>query len=48
MSQRKLQQDIDKLLKKVKEGIEDFDDIYEKFQSTDPSILRIEKNWNLT
>ncbi|CAI4983502.1 BBT_HP_G0172460.mRNA.1.CDS.1 [Saccharomyces cerevisiae] len=37
MSQRKLQQDIDKLLKKVKEGIEDFDDIYEKFQSTDPS-----------
>ncbi|KOG96369.1 proteinral negative regulator of transcription subunit 5 [Saccharomyces pastorianus] len=37
MSQRKLQQDIDKLLKKVKEGVEDFDDIYEKFQSTDPS-----------
>ncbi|EDO15611.1 hypothetical protein Kpol_1006p7 [Vanderwaltozyma polyspora DSM 70294] len=37
MSQRKLQQDIDKLLKKVKEGLEDYDEIYEKFQSSDPS-----------
>lgn len=37
MSQRKLQQDIDKLLKKVKEGLEDFDLIYDKFQTTDPS-----------
>lgn len=36
MSQRKLQQDIDKLLKKVKEGLVDFEDVYEKFQSTDP------------
>ncbi|SCU97361.1 LAFA_0G11100g1_1 [Lachancea sp. 'fantastica'] len=37
MSQRKLQQDIDKLLKKVKEGLQDFEDVYDKFQSTDPS-----------
>ncbi|CCD22663.1 CCR4-NOT core subunit NOT5 NDAI_0A05080 [Naumovozyma dairenensis CBS 421] len=37
MSQRKLQQDIDKLLKKVREGLEDFEIIYEKFQSTEPS-----------
>ena len=37
MSQRKLQQDIDKLLKKVKEGLEDYDDIYDKFQTSDPS-----------
>ncbi|GCE99156.1 proteinral negative regulator of transcription subunit 5 [Zygosaccharomyces mellis] len=36
MSQRKLQQDIDKLLKKVKEGFMDFEDVYDKFQSTDP------------
>lgn len=36
MSQRKLQQDIDKLLKKVKEGLIEFEDAYEKFQSTDP------------
>lgn len=36
MSQRKLQQDIDKLLKKVKEGLVDFEDVYEKFQSTNP------------
>lgn len=35
MSQRKLQQDIDKLLKKVKEGLEEYEKIYEKFQSTD-------------
>lgn len=34
MSQRKLQQDIDKLLKKVKEGLLDFETVYEKFQST--------------
>ena len=37
MSQRKLQQDIDKLLKKVREGLEDFEVIYEKFQDTEPS-----------
>ncbi|CEP61582.1 CCR4-NOT core subunit NOT5 LALA0_S03e06106g [Lachancea lanzarotensis] len=37
MSQRKLQQDIDKLLKKVKEGLQDFEDVYDKFQSTDAS-----------
>ncbi|AQZ10509.1 NOT5 (YPR072W) [Zygosaccharomyces parabailii] len=36
MSQRKLQQDIDKLLKKVKEGFVEFEEIYDKFQSTDP------------
>ncbi|GAV53419.1 hypothetical protein ZYGR_0AI07030 [Zygosaccharomyces rouxii] len=36
MSQRKLQQDIDKLLKKVKEGFMDFEEVYDKFQSTDP------------
>lgn len=36
MSQKKLNQDIDKLLKKVKEGLEEFDIIYDKFQSTDP------------
>lgn len=36
MSQRKLQQDIDKLLKKVKEGLIEFEDVYDKFQSTDP------------
>lgn len=37
MSQRKLQQEIDKLLKKVKEGLEEFDGIYEKFQQTESS-----------
>ncbi|SCU82268.1 LADA_0C04126g1_1 [Lachancea dasiensis] len=37
MSQRKLQQDIDKLLKKVKEGLQDFEDVYDKFQNTDAS-----------
>ncbi|SCU90042.1 LAME_0E06788g1_1 [Lachancea meyersii CBS 8951] len=37
MSQRKLQQDIEKLLKKVKEGLQDFEDVYDKFQSTDAS-----------
>ncbi|SCW01286.1 LAFE_0D09230g1_1 [Lachancea fermentati] len=37
MSQRKLQQEIDKLLKKVKEGLQDFEDVYEKFQNTDAS-----------
>ncbi|CCF59496.1 hypothetical protein KAFR_0H00860 [Kazachstania africana CBS 2517] len=37
MSQRKLQQDIDKLLKKVKEGLETFDEVYEKFESSDPT-----------
>ncbi|QLL31345.1 hypothetical protein HG536_0B02080 [Torulaspora globosa] len=36
MSQRKLQQDIDKLLKKVKEGLIEFEEVYDKFQSTDP------------
>lgn len=36
MSQKKLNQDIDKLLKKVKEGLEEFDIIYDKFQNTDP------------
>lgn len=35
MSQKKLQQDIDKLLKKVKEGLEEFDVIHEKFEATD-------------
>lgn len=35
MSQRKLQQEVDKLLKKVKEGLEEYEDIYEKFQNTD-------------
>ena len=29
MSQKKLNQDIDKLLKKVKEGLEEFDIIYD-------------------
>ncbi|CUS21983.1 LAQU0S04e05490g1_1 [Lachancea quebecensis] len=37
MSQRKLQQDIEKLLKKVKEGLQDFEDVYDKFQNTDAS-----------
>ncbi|SMN20377.1 similar to Saccharomyces cerevisiae YPR072W NOT5 Subunit of the CCR4-NOT complex [Maudiozyma saulgeensis] len=36
MSQKKLNQEIDKLLKKVKEGLEEFDIIYDKFQITDP------------
>lgn len=36
MSQKKLQQDIDKLLKKVKEGLEEFDVIHDKFEATDP------------
>ena len=35
MSQRKLQQEIDKVLKKVKDGIQEFDLIYDKFESTD-------------
>lgn len=35
MSQRKLQQDIDKVLKKVKDGVQEFNLIYEKFESTD-------------
>lgn len=39
MSQRKLQQEIDKLLKKVKEGLEEFDSIYEKFQGTESSNI---------
>lgn len=37
MSQRKLQQEIDKLLKKVKEGLFEFESIYDKFQATDSS-----------
>ncbi|CAB4253075.1 similar to Saccharomyces cerevisiae YPR072W NOT5 Subunit of the CCR4-NOT complex [Maudiozyma barnettii] len=36
MSQKKLNQEIDKLLKKVKEGLEEFDIIHDKFQITDP------------
>lgn len=35
MSQRKLQQEVDKVLKKVKEGLEEYEDIYEKFQNTE-------------
>lgn len=35
MSQRKLQQDIDKVLKKVKDGVQEFDSIYNKFESID-------------
>ncbi|CAL9727614.1 general negative regulator of transcription subunit 5 [Monosporozyma unispora] len=35
MSQRKLQQDIDKVLKKVKDGVSEFNTIYEKFESID-------------
>ncbi|CAL9736614.1 general negative regulator of transcription subunit 5 [Monosporozyma servazzii] len=37
MSQRKLQQDIDKVLKKVKDGVQEFDSIYEIFESIDSS-----------
>lgn len=37
MSQRKLQQDIDKVLKKVKDGVQEFDLIYNKFESIDPN-----------
>lgn len=37
MSQKKLQQDIDKLLKKVREGLDEFETIHDKFQITDPS-----------
>ncbi|OBA26326.1 Not3-domain-containing protein [Hanseniaspora valbyensis NRRL Y-1626] len=36
-SQRKLYQEIDKSLKKVREGIQDFDQIYIIFEQTDPS-----------
>ncbi|XBW36545.1 hypothetical protein QEN19_002121 [Hanseniaspora menglaensis] len=36
-SQRKLYQEIDKSLKKVREGIQDFDQIYTVFEQTDPS-----------
>ncbi|CCE61427.1 hypothetical protein TPHA_0A03500 [Tetrapisispora phaffii CBS 4417] len=36
MSQRKLQQEVDKLLKKVKEGLEEYDLIHDKFQASDP------------
>lgn len=36
-SQRKLYQEIDKSLKKVREGIQDFDQIYTIFEQTDPS-----------
>lgn len=39
MSQRKLQQDIERLLKKVKEGLQDFEEVYDKFQSTDASNI---------
>ena len=39
MSQKRLQQDIEKLLKKVKEGLEEFDLIYDKFQMTDPENI---------
>ncbi|KAG0673154.1 general negative regulator of transcription subunit 5 [Kluyveromyces marxianus] len=35
MSQRKLQQEVDKVLKKVKEGLEEYEEIYEKFQNTE-------------
>ncbi|AGO12891.1 AaceriADL364Cp [[Ashbya] aceris (nom. inval.)] len=35
MSQRKLLQEVDKVLKKVKEGLVEFDLIYEKFQATE-------------
>lgn len=35
MSQRKLQQEVDKVLKKVKEGLVEFDSIYEKFHTID-------------
>ncbi|CDO92458.1 unnamed protein product [Kluyveromyces dobzhanskii CBS 2104] len=35
MSQRKLQQEVDKVLKKVKEGLEEYEDIYDKFQNTE-------------
>ncbi|CCK68382.1 CCR4-NOT core subunit NOT5 KNAG_0A07290 [Huiozyma naganishii CBS 8797] len=35
MSQRKLQQDIDKLLKRVREGLDDYEEVYAKFQATD-------------
>lgn len=36
-SQRKLYQEIDKSLKKVREGIQDFDQIFTIFEQTDPS-----------
>lgn len=35
MSQRKLQQDIDKLLKKSRDGIQEFNNIYDKFLASD-------------
>ncbi|AET38940.1 CCR4-NOT core subunit NOT5 Ecym_3456 [Eremothecium cymbalariae DBVPG len=35
MSQRKLLQEVDKVLKKVKEGLAEFDIIYDKFQTTE-------------
>ncbi|KAL6940542.1 hypothetical protein ACO0QE_004448 [Hanseniaspora vineae] len=37
MSQRKLNQEIDKLLKKVKDGLQDFDQVYDNFQESEPS-----------
>jgi CCR4-NOT transcription complex subunit 3 len=38
MAQRKLQQEIDKCFKKVQEGVEEFEGIYEKYeQSTNAS-----------
>ncbi|KAJ1916158.1 general negative regulator of transcription subunit 5 [Tieghemiomyces parasiticus] len=42
MSSRKLQVEIDKMLKKVAEGIESFDDIFDKLQSA-PNINQKEK-----
>ena len=40
---RKLQNDVDRTLKKIDEGLKDFDDMYEKVQASDgPQKLRLE------